>query len=104
MTDRNQIQSIVFRAIDRVNEVLLDENVVTKDPSLVLLGDGGALDSMGFVNFIVALEEELAATGVGLNLVGALNDIGDASPKPATVSEFIDFVFRLMQARAAAGA
>jgi acyl carrier protein len=97
-----EIQAIVFRAIDRVNEVLPHENVLAKDPALKLLGDGGALDSMGFVNFVVALEEELAAQGLALNLVGELNDTRNSSLKPFTVSEFIDFVFHLLQTKASA--
>jgi len=101
MADRNQIEGIVFRAIGRVNEVLLDENAVPKERATILLGDGAALDSMGFVNFIVALEETLAEeTGLTLNLVDHLNAPNNGAPKSATVDEFVEFVLRLVQAKA----
>ena len=100
MADRNQIEKIVYQAIDRVNEVQLDENAVTKEPATILLGQGAVLDSMGFINFIVALEEELAATtGLSLNLVEELNAPNSTAPKETTVSEFVEFVFRLGQAK-----
>ena len=104
MTDRNQIQEIVFRAIDRVNEVLLNENVLAKDSDLMLLGDGGALDSMGFVNFIVALEDELAENaGLGINLAEELNATAGGAAKPATVGELIAFLCVLAKAKSDAG-
>ena len=60
MVERDQIRSTVFRAIDRVNELSLDEGALVNGESDVLVGDGAALDSMGFVNFVVAVEEEMA--------------------------------------------
>jgi hypothetical protein len=101
MIDRDQIERIVFQAIDSVNEMLLDDNAVPKEPTTILLGQGAMLDSMGFVNFIVALEEILAEeTGLTLNLVEQLNVPGNYVPKEATVSTFVEFVFGLMQAKA----
>lgn len=98
MADRNQIERIVFQAIDRVNELLLEENAVVKDAGTVLLGQGAVLDSMGFVNFVVALEELLATeAGLSLNLVGELNAPNNNLPKPETVGQFADFIFALSQ-------
>jgi acyl carrier protein len=100
MIERNQVQAIVFRAIDRVNEVRLADNALVKEPAFVLLGDGGALDSMGFVNFVVALEEELAAAGASSNILDELSGSANTTPGPATVSEFIDILFALLQQKA----
>ena len=100
MLNRSRIEEIVYQAIDRVNEVLLDENGVPKAPATVLLGPAAVLDSMGYVNFIVALEETLVeGTGLTLNLVEQLSAPGNDAPKVATVGEFVDFVFRLVRAR-----
>lgn len=102
MLERGQIQSIVFRALDRTNEVLLDDNTLAKEPGTVLLGQGAGLDSMGFVNFVVALEEEIAeGTGLHLNVVDELNASSDNAHKPATVGELIDFLFALARQKAA---
>jgi hypothetical protein len=101
MTNRNQIEQVVFQAIDRVNEMLLEENAVPKEAGTALLGEGAALDSMGFVNFIVALEDALTeATRLRVNVVEALNAPGNNGPKPQAVSDFVDFLLRLVQAKA----
>jgi len=99
MLEKSRIEKIVFRAMDRVNEVLLDEEALVQRPETVLVGEGGQLDSMGFINFVVALEEELAKElGLNFNLVEQIN--ASTSAKPATVAEFIEFVFAAAQSRA----
>ena len=89
--------------MDRVNEVLLDENALSKDAGTVLLGEGAQLDSMGFVNFVVALEEILAADGLNLSVVEEINAQGDAVPKTMTVAVLADFLAALAKRKAAAG-
>ena len=51
-------ESMVFRAIDRVNELLPDSSALAKRADEPLAGVGSKLDSMGIVNLIVAVEEE----------------------------------------------
>jgi acyl carrier protein len=50
--------SVVYAAIDSLNEQLSGERKIQKDPTTVLLGNEGKLDSIGFVNFLVLLEEK----------------------------------------------
>lgn len=96
MLDRGQIEEVVYRAIDQVNELLLDEDALTKEDDTILIGEGSKLDSMGFVNFVVALEEELAQrVGLDLNLVEALNAEGAKSQQRFTVVDLIEFLFVL---------
>src|SRR6266404_1252576 len=72
--DRSQIEQVVDGAVDQVNEVLLDANNVPKNRATVLIGPGAILDSMGFVNFVVAVEDQLAERfGFDVNLVEELN-------------------------------
>jgi acyl carrier protein len=98
MRDRSQIEQIVFQAIDRVNQVLLDESAVPKEAGTILLGDGAVLDSMGFVNLIVALEEQLSSVaGVSVNVVEELNVADNDAPKPATVNDFVGFLSDLVR-------
>jgi hypothetical protein len=99
MINKDQMQAVVFQAIDRVNEVLLDEHALTKAAGTVLLGAGAQLDSMGFVNFVVALEELAAQeTGLNLNLAEALNAKDSVAPPTLTVAGLTDFLFTLAQA------
>jgi acyl carrier protein len=85
----DKIQAIVSCAIDRLNELLPTGQSLPKERTTILLGRGGWLDSMGFVNLLVALEEELekqlgiTATiadevmmdGKGLSTVGELHEL-----------------------------
>ena len=52
-------ESLVFRAIDRVNELLPESSTLVKRAEEPLAGVGSKLDSMGMVNLIVAVEEEV---------------------------------------------
>jgi acyl carrier protein len=100
MLERSQIKEVVYRAIDQVNELLLDENALTKEDTTILVGEGSALDSMGFVNLVVALEEELAkAIRLDFNLVEELNVEEVNSRKWSTVAELIDFLFVLTKTK-----
>jgi hypothetical protein len=59
MAQRQDIRRAVFCAIERLRELSMDESRLVAEESTVLLGEDAVLDSMGFVNFVVALEEEL---------------------------------------------
>jgi acyl carrier protein len=50
---------VLSSAIDAVNELLPDDRPLSKSPNTVLLGETGELDSMGFVNLVAAVEEQL---------------------------------------------
>lgn len=89
-------ETVVFRALDRMNEVQPEGNLVAKAHSTVLIGEGGQLDSMAFVNFVAALEEELAATlDVSANYVDELNS-RSVDSKAATVGHWIQIVDTLL--------
>lgn len=55
------VLEIIYEAVDQVNKVATIESRVEKQPSTVLLGEKGGLDSLGMVSFIIAVEEGLEA-------------------------------------------
>ena len=57
MSGTVDFEDVVFRAIDHVNELLPD--ALAKRADEPLGGVGSKLDSMGIVNLIVAVEEEV---------------------------------------------
>jgi len=59
MSETEPIRAAVYRAIDAVNDLLPAPQALAAHDNSVLVGGTATLDSMGFVNFIVALEEEL---------------------------------------------
>ena len=100
MQNQNQAEALVFKAIDRVNDVLLDENAVPKEAGTILVGPGAVLDSMGFVNFIVALEEVVAQEmGLNISLTEALNARDSGVPAAMTISDLAGFLCKLAQGK-----
>jgi hypothetical protein len=91
---REVVQGAVFRALDDVNE-LLGENQLVKSRDTVLIGPDACLDSMGFVNLIAAVEERVEeALGADLRLTdrqGAL-DAGMLR----TVGTLSDYILRAL--------
>ena len=75
------MQKAIDAALGDVNQTLRREDTpLAADPALVLVGDGGRLDSLGLVNFIVALERRLAeVSGHPVSVIDLLMS-GDGVP------------------------
>ena len=70
---KENILQTIFGAVDEVNKMLAEEERLEKLPSTLLAGDGGSLDSLGLINFIVEVEGRVQKDfGMALNLVEAL--------------------------------
>jgi len=54
---RAQALQLVYECIDELNEQLMPEQQLAKQPDVVLFGPSGNLDSLGFVNLIAILED-----------------------------------------------
>ena len=66
---RDQALQLVYDAIDSVNPQLPQTRRLAKAPETVIVGPSGQLDSLGIINFLLALEErasEAAGTSVQL--------------------------------------
>lgn len=61
--------AVVYDAIDVVNRQLPAARRLRKAPDTVIVGLGGALDSLGVVNFVLALEERASAVGAKVALL-----------------------------------
>jgi acyl carrier protein len=59
---REEILNLVYAAIDEVNAESADGVRIQKGPDVSLLGGDGGVDSLTFVNLIVALEEQIEKT------------------------------------------
>lgn len=57
--EREKIQQLVFAVIEDVNAQLPDGHQLQQSEDAVLFGKGGQLDSLGLVNFIVAVEQKI---------------------------------------------
>ena len=54
-----QITQLIYDAIGEVNAILKPQQALEKSPDTVLIGESAKLDSLGFVNFVAALEENI---------------------------------------------
>ena len=89
-------RKVVYAAIDSLNEQLTPDQRVAKVPGTILLGKDGRLDSVGFVNLIVSLEEKCQEhCGVSLSLTDALS--GDDQPFKS-IEDLIDYLERRLAA------
>jgi len=96
MIQSENVQRIVDQAVDRLNELLDPENALVKSSDTILLGPGGKLDSMGFVNLVVALEEGLKSVlGLDLSLMDELYADEQWSERGLTVGSLVSLLGRL---------
>ena len=56
LVERDQVEKTIFAAIDNVNRLLLPAQRLVKSGETLLTGNDSALDSLGLVNLIVAVE------------------------------------------------
>jgi D-alanine--poly(phosphoribitol) ligase subunit 2 len=70
MMDEETARRVVYDAIDIVNQQLPASKRLRKAPDTVIVGAGGALDSLGVVSFVIAVEEKVAElTGAAVQLL-----------------------------------
>ena len=98
MDTADKVQKAIDAAIADVNLTLRREDApLTADPALVLVGEGGRLDSLGLVNFVVALERRLAETaGRPVSVIDLLM-AGDGIPFD-TLGSLRDLLIQKMEA------
>jgi acyl carrier protein len=66
----NQILQAIYDTLEEVNRQLPDDQQMQKLPDTIVVGDNGALDSLGVINFLIALEDRLSReTGNTINLL-----------------------------------
>jgi|SRR5215470_4131649 len=93
---RERIRSLVYAAIDELNEQYADEDRLEKTPETILLGNAGQLDSVGFVNLMVLVEERCQdAFGLSISISDSLGT-WDANPL-TTVGEFVDYLCHVVK-------
>ncbi len=59
MIEREKIEAAVLAAVDEVNEQLPENGQIERSSEALLFGQDGVLDSLGLVNLIVAVEQEV---------------------------------------------
>lgn len=98
MIERDKIRIAVYRAIDEARELSVGGEAVGTTDSTVLLGPEAVLDSRGFVNFVVALEEEInRLTDRPLDLFEKINAAEVNGYPISTIEQLIDLLSQVTQ-------
>ena len=68
--DSKAIEQISFKCIEELNRQLPPESKLKNSLDAILVGEGGALDSLGLITLIVSLEEAVQEeTGICMELL-----------------------------------
>jgi len=89
----DQALQVIYDAIDVVNRQLPQSRRLTKSPATVIVGPSGTLDSLGIVNFVLAVEEsagEVAGAPVRLLDEGAMLDENGPFRDVNTLAAFLE--------------
>ncbi len=87
---REQIQETVLRAIDEYNAA--EERPIPRSLEVVLLGAGGAVDSLGLVRLVMTVErrvEDDLGTAVSLTDEKAMSQRNSPFRTTGTLAEYI---------------
>lgn len=94
---RDDILNAVYAGIDQLNRQNPDTKPLSKSPDTPLYGSASSLDSLGLINLVVAVEqnvERLLAVPITLVDDRALSQ--EVSPF-TTVSTLVDYIERLVE-------
>ncbi len=92
MTNREKANQIVTEAIQAQNMMLSEDMQISLDPSTHLTGDSGVLDSLGFVTFIVNLEEQastLFSIDISVSDAAVMDDMDKYFETIGNLTEYI---------------
>ena len=90
--NREQVMEAIFKAIDIVNQGRAPAQRIPKATDTVLIGAGATVDSLGLVNLVVAVEEEVASSfGAAVNIADEQARAQASSPL-RTVQSMADYI------------
>ena len=93
--DKDIIETI-FDAISDVNKQLPRKSRVEKSTNTILMGESAQLDSLGFINFIIAIEEHIEKKfNKSLNLT-EMFETPDYD-NSITIGNFSDYISKLLE-------
>lgn len=97
MMASDDILRVIFKGIDSVNDIRPKEARISKEADAALMGESGGLDSLGMVNLIVAIEQQIEEHfHVTLDL--ADDEAMSMKDNPfATVESLVNYIAHLLE-------
>ena len=95
MIKKEKIDQLIFNAIEEINQQLEEDNKLSKSMETILFGENGKLDSLGLINLIVAVEQNIEDTfNVSITLADEKAMSQEDSPfeSVASLSKYIELL------------
>src|SRR5689334_6222062 len=92
-----EVLALIYGCIDDINELRLPEEAIDKRPDVVLVGEGGCLDSLALTTLILNLERQVSKiSGKEISLLDGreLEDNLARFTTPAALAELVTEVVR----------
>ena len=100
MTPTEKLTKLIFDAIDENNAQVPEDEQIEKSIDAVLYGESGKLNSLGLVNFIVAIEQKI---GEHFDTTITLADEKALSQRNSpfrSVGTLVDYILQLLKENA----
>ena len=90
-----EILQLIYDGIDEVNASPETQEAIEKSPDTVLIGEGGNLDSLGFVTLAVEIERDVERKfKKAISLMEVVEVMDEAPFTIARLADFIDDLTR----------
>ncbi len=96
---KEKILKLIYEAIDVLNAQLSKEEYIEKSASTALFGQGSKLDSLGLINLIVAVEQNIEdefETSITLADERAMSQKHSPFRTEASLAEYIEMLLNEM--------
>lgn len=95
-----KLLDVIYRTIDEANEQQEAGRKISKSTDTVLLGDSSLLDSVGLINFVISLEQQVEQRlGASISLTAEPEMFSTESPL-RTVAALAEYLQRQLPASA----
>lgn len=92
MASKQQITDAIYGAIDEVNAAQGSENQIAKDSKAILFGQGGKLDSLGLLTFVLQVEQRVQSAGHPSFTLTDEKAMADTATAFRTVESLSDYI------------
>lgn len=94
MATRDDVRKLIYSAIDEVNAAQSQEHRIAKSPDSILFGEGGSLDSLGLLTFVLQVEQRVQSEGYSDFTLTDPETMADSPVAFRTVDTLSDYIVR----------
>ena len=97
MEQKQKITNLVFSVIDEINKELSKDEHIIKSLDSVIYGSNGQLDSLGLVNFVVAVEQKIE--DVFEKSINLADDkaMSERNSPFQTIETFVNYIYDVLE-------